>query len=123
MRIYPDALDCGISPLFFWKLSLDEIKDIIDSYNRKEITKQKQRAIDNSILADRIIRGIGMLFSQKGDNVEIKQIWDYYPGLFEEEKKNTLKQEEINELEEFKQRRKRFAYNHNKQIGADDRRQ
>lgn len=79
--------------------------------------KQKQRAIDNSILADQIIRGIGLLFSQKEDNVEIKQIWDYYPDLFEEEKKKAEEQKEINELEEFKEKRKRFAYNHNKQIG------
>ena len=82
--------------------------------------KQKQRAIDNSILADQIIRGIGLLFSQKEDNVEIKQIWDYYPDLFEEEKKKAEEQKEINELEEFKEKRKRFTYNHNKQIGADD---
>ena len=82
--------------------------------------KQKQRAIDNSILADQIIRGIGLLFSQKEDNVEIKQIWDYYHDLFEEEKKKAEEQKEINELEEFKEKRKRFAYNHNKQIGADD---
>ena len=82
--------------------------------------KQKQRAIDNSILADQIIRGIGLLFSQKEDNVEIKQIWDYYPDLFEEEKKKAEDQKEINELEEFKEKRKRCAYNHNKQIGADD---
>ena len=82
--------------------------------------KQKQRAIDNSILADQIIRGIGLLFSQKEDNVEIKQIWDYYPDLFKGEKKKAEEQKEINELEEFKEKRKRFAYNHNKQIGADD---
>ena len=82
--------------------------------------KQKQWAIDNSILADQIIRGIGLLFSQKEDNVEIKQIWDYYPDLFEEEKKKAEEQKEINELEEFKEKRKRFDYNHNKQIVADD---
>ncbi len=81
--------------------------------------KQKQRAIDNSILADQIIRGIGVLFSQKEDKVEIKQIWDYYPNLFKEEKRTALEQKEVNELEEFKDRRKKFAHNHNKQIGAD----
>lgn len=69
--------------------------------------KQKQRAIDNSILADQIIRGIGLLFSQKEDNVEIKQIWDYYPDLFEEEKKKAEEQKEINELEEFKEKKKK----------------
>lgn len=68
--------------------------------------KQKQRAIDNSILADQIIRGIGLLFSQKEDNVEIKQIWDYYPDLFKEEKKKAEEQKEINELEEFKEKEK-----------------
>lgn len=82
--------------------------------------KQKQKAIDNSILADQIVRGIGMLFSQKEDEIETKHIWDYYPNLFEEEKKIALEQKELNELEEFKEKRKRFAYNHNRQIGADD---
>lgn len=120
MRIYPNALDCGIDPLIFWDVSLAEIYDLIDSFNRKEILKQKQRAIDNSILADQIIRGIGMLFSEKEDNVEIKQLWDYYQKLFEEEKEAAFKQKELNELEEFKEKRRRFAYNHNKQIGADD---
>lgn len=61
-----------------------------------------------------------MLFSQKEDSIETKLLWDYYPNLFEEEKKIALEQKEINELEEFKQRRKQFAYNHNRQIGADD---
>lgn len=69
--------------------------------------KQKQRAIDNSILADQIIRGIGLLFSQKEDNVEIKQIWDYYPDLFKEENKKAEEQKEINELEEFKEKKKK----------------
>lgn len=82
--------------------------------------KQKQRAVDNAVLADQIIRGVGILFSQKADDVVTKQIWDYYPGLFEDEKKIALKQKEINELEEFKEKRRKFAYNHNKQIGADD---
>lgn len=101
-------------------MSLGDIYDLIDSFNRKEILRQKQRAIDNSILADQIIRGIAALFSEKEDEIEIKQVWDYYPGLFKEEKKAAIEQKEANELAEFKQKRRRFAYNHNKQIGDDD---
>lgn len=101
-------------------MSLGDIYDLIDSFNRKEILKQKQRAIDNSILADQVIRGIAALFSGKEDEIEIKQMWDYYPELFKEEKKATIEQKEANELAEFKEKRRRFAHNHNKQIGVDD---
>ncbi|WP_412421821.1 hypothetical protein [Thomasclavelia spiroformis] len=105
--------------MIFWDLGLDEIYDLIDSFNRREQLKQKQRAIDNTILANQIINGIAILFSDEKDNIEQKNIWDYYPELFEKEKIKFEEECELEEFENFKKRRKQFAYNYNKKIGAD----
>lgn len=94
---------------------------MIDSYQRIEIRKQKQRVIDNSILADQIVRGIGAMFSEKEDEVEIKQVWDYYPNLFDREKEVFEKQKDLEELEKFKEKRRKFALQHNKMMGDDER--
>lgn len=55
------------------------------------------------------------------DKVEINQVWDYYPGLFDEEKELYLKKKETDELEEFKNRRREFAkrFNKNRRKGDD----
>lgn len=105
--------------MIFWDLGLDEIYDLIDSFNRREQLKQKQRAIDNTILANQIINGIAILFSDEKDNIEQKNIWDYYPEFFEKEKMKFEEERELEEFENFKKRRKQFAYNYNKKIGAD----
>ncbi|WP_317437031.1 hypothetical protein [Thomasclavelia spiroformis] len=119
IEIYPNAIDCGISPFIFWNSCLDEIYDLISSYRRREKLKQKQRAVDNAILAQQIIQGIGALFSEKDSEIEIKQLWDYYPGVFEDEKKLYEKQKEIDEFEKFKEKRREFAQRYNLKIGVD----
>lgn len=89
------------------------------SYQRKEKLKQKQRATDNAILAQQIIQGIGVLFSEKDSEIEIKQLWDYYPEVFEDEKKLYEKQKEIDDFEKFKEQRRKFAQRHNGKIRGD----
>lgn len=89
------------------------------SYQRKEKLKQKQRATDNAILAQQIIQGIGALFSEKDSEIEIKQLWDYYPEIFEDEKKLYEKQKEIDDFEKFKEKRRKFAQRHNGKIRGD----
>lgn len=83
--------------------------------------KQKQIAIHNHNLADQLLRGISIIFSEeKASESDIKQIWDYYPGLFEEEKKQHLIEQEENEFENFKARRMKFANAYNKKFKGDD---
>lgn len=89
------------------------------SYQRKEKLKQKQRATDNAILAQQIIQGIGALFSEKDSEIEIKQLWDYYPEIFDDEKKLYEKQKEIDDFEKFKEQRRKFAQRHNIKIRGD----
>ena len=51
------------------------------------ILKQKQDAINNQILADQIITALDIMLSNNGESEKhVKQIWDYYPGLFDDEK-------------------------------------
>ena len=69
--------------------------------------KQKQIAIHNHNLANQLLRGISIIFSEeKASESDIKQIWDYYPDLFEDES--------------FKARRLRFANSYNKKFKGDD---
>ena len=86
----------------------------------KEKRKQKQIAIDNHILADQLLKGISVIFSEENKAIEINELWDYYPGLFEEEKKQHLIEQEENEFENFKARRMKFANAYNKKFKGDD---
>ncbi len=97
-----------------------EITDYIESYRRKEERKQKQIAIHNQNLADQLLRGISAIFSEDSNNISIKEIWDYYPDLFIEEKKAYQQKQEQEEFERFKERRKQFAYQFNKKYEGDD---
>ena len=119
-ELYPVALDCDISSFLFWESSVLEITDYIESYRRKEKRKQKQTAIDNHILADQLLKGISVIFSEENKAIEINELWDYYPGLFEEEKKQHLIEQEENEFENFKARRMKFANAYNKKFKGDD---
>lgn len=83
--------------------------------------KQKQIAIHNHNLADQLLRGISIIFSEeRASESDIKQIWDYYPDLFEDEKKEYYIQKEQDEFESFKARRLRFANSYNKKFKGDD---
>lgn len=67
-----------------------------------------------------IIRGISNIFSSDNDNrPEMKQVWDYYPNLFDEDRKHYERQQEQNELEEYKIRRKKFAERFNRKRRGD----
>lgn len=121
-ELYPFALDCGISPSVFWDLSILEISDLIESHERVEIRKQKQSAVNNQILSDQIMRGINLIIngSEKTNaDDQFKQLWDYYPDLFENEKKQYYTEKQESEFEVFKNRRKRFANQYNKKYKGD----
>ena len=116
------ALDIGISSSSFWELSIVEVSDLIESFERKEKRKQKQKVIDNQVLADQIIRGVNLIVngSEKTNPDDlIKQLWDYYPDLFADEKRIYEQESEITAFEKFKAGRRRFAKNYNKRYKGD----
>lgn len=116
------ALDIGISSSSFWNLSVLEISDMIESFERKEKRKQKQKVIDNQVLADQIIRGVNIIVNgsdKTNPDDMIKQLWNYYPDLFAEEKRIYEQESEITEFEKFKASRRRFANQYNRRYEGD----
>ncbi|WP_231385213.1 hypothetical protein [Candidatus Stoquefichus massiliensis] len=99
-----------------------EISDLIESHERVEIRKQKQVAVNNQILSDQIMRGINLIINgseKTNEDTQFKQLWDYYPDLFEDEKKQYYMEKQESEFEVFKNRRKRFASQYNKKYKGD----
>lgn len=122
-ELYPVALDIGMSSSFFYESTIPEIVDMIDSYERIEMRKQKQRAIDNQILADQIIRGFNVIMNGNGKSDSedsFKALWDYYPDLFAEEKEKYYQDKEAREFDNFKASRKIFANHYNKKYKRGD---
>lgn len=119
-ELYPMALDCGIRSSLFWNSSVLEITDLMESFERTERRKQKQRAIDNYYLADQIVAGFNLVMNgnENGENTP-HMLWDYYPGLFEEEKKLSKQLQEQDELERAKAGRRRLANAMNKKLKGD----
>lgn len=85
---------------------------MIESFNRKKIEQQKERAIFNNVLSNQIVQGISSLFDK---DTELMNVWDYFPELFEKEKAQYLEDKEEEEFEKFKARRKAFAERFNKE--------
>ena len=98
-------------------MSVAEIRDKIESYARVKERNFKEKVILNNVLADQISSRVARLLDNK---VEIKQIWDFFPNLFEEEKKQFEQEKEQDEFERYKLRKKQFANKVNKKFGGDN---
>ena len=114
-------LDMGYEPFLFWELSLAEVYELIESYQRKqklEAEKVKQQlkvdAVFNATLARQIGEYIALLFSKE---VQITSLHQLYPTLFEDESQNdshimTTDQE----LAYYKAKMDDFAFWHNARL-------
>lgn len=107
-EIYPHALDCGISPERFWNLSILEVTDIIESVQRQEKSRIKQKLMNSHFLAQDIGQYTAVAV-QGSDNVKIMELWDYFPELFLEEKKEWQERQAA----VYKAQMIDFAYRHN----------
>ena len=81
--MYPAALDCGILPDEFWRCSLAEVRDRIESYERTRRREEKQKILYINDLAGVIGLYMQRLFDK---DVQIPQPWEQYPALFQAEK-------------------------------------
>lgn len=112
-ELYPLCLDIGISPSSFYNYSLDELSDLISSHERKKKNEFKEKMILNEILANQITDFISCLLDK--DNAEhIRRLWDYYPTLFDVEKKAQEMMKTESELQAYKARFMAFAEDHNR---------
>lgn len=60
-----------------------ELKELVESYNRKQFQEQKEIASHQFIQAQMVARFVSLMFQEK---VEAPDIWEFYPALFADEK-------------------------------------
>lgn len=72
------ALDIGVPEREFWDMTLGEIGRVIESHNRREQQRMKERAAWDYRLAELIGSSVSRLFGGKYPPIQ-----DAYPGLFE----------------------------------------
>ena len=106
-------LDIGGKPLDFWDLTVLEIREMIESYNRVMIQKQKEKIIESYRLSQMIANNVSLLLSKDAKPLEV---WDYAPELFEEEKEQVEQARREQEMRLHKERMRMFAESHNRKL-------
>lgn len=106
-------LDIGGKPLDFWDLTVLEIRDMIESYNRITIQKQKEKIIESYRLSQMITNNVSMLLSKDAKPLEV---WNYAPELFEKEREQVEQARLDQELRLHKERMRMFAESHNRKL-------
>ena len=106
-------LDIGGEPLVFWDLTVLEIRDLIESYNRVRIQERKEKIIDSYRLSQMIANNVSLLLSKDAKPLEV---WDYAPELFQDEREQVEKARLAQELRLHQERMRMFAESHNRKF-------
>lgn len=94
-------------PWQFWRLSLAEALDIVEAYRERRKADIKNLFTE----ADAIASRISAILASKEDKAKVKiaHPWDYYPALFEEDRKRFEEEQQKIELENFKAQKRQYA--------------
>lgn len=106
-------LDIGGEPLVFWDLTVLEIRDLIESYNRVRIQERKEKIIDSYRLSQMIANNVSLLLSNDAKPLEV---WEYAPELFQGEKEQVERARQEQEMRLHKERMRMFAESHNRKF-------
>jgi len=106
-------LDIGGRPLDFWDLTVLEIREMIESYNRVTIQKQKEKIVESYRLSQMIANNVSLLLSKDAKPLEV---WDYAPELFQEEREQVERARQEQEMRMYKERMRMFAESHNRKM-------
>ena len=106
-------LDIGGKPLDFWDLTVLEIREMIESYNRIKIQERKEKIIESYRLSQMIANNVSLLLSKDAKPLEV---WDYAPELFQEEREQVEKARQEQEMLAHKERMRSFAESHNRKF-------
>ena len=104
-------LDIGGKPLDFWDLTVLEIREMIESYNRVKIQERKEKIIDSYRLSQMISNHVSLLLS---NDAKIVEFWEYAPELFIEEQQAVERERQRQALLLHKERMREFAERHNR---------
>ena len=104
-------LDIGGKPLDFWDLTVLEIREMIESYNRIKIQERKEKIIDSYRLSQMISNHISLLLSKDS---KVFEFWEYAPELFVEEQQAVEQERQRQAFLLHKERMREFAERHNR---------
>lgn len=109
----------GYSPSLFWDSSLQEVYDLMDSYNRRkknEINeledKLKAEISLNAVLARQIGEYVASLFNKEAQLTPLNK---FFPSLFVEDK-----EEVNNDMALYKAKMEEYAYRHNQKLRKEE---
>lgn len=104
-------LDIGGKPLDFWDLTVLEIREMIESYNRVKTQERKEKIIDSYRLSQMISNHVSLLLSK---DAKVLEFWEYAPELFVEEQQAVEQERQRQALLLHKQQMREFAERHNR---------
>ena len=104
-------LDIGGKPLDFLFLTVLEIREMIESYNRVKIQERKEKIIDSYRLSQMISNQVSLLLSK---DAKVFEFWEYAPELFAEEQQAVEQERQRQALLLHKERMRDFAERHNR---------
>lgn len=114
--LYGTALENGIGVDDFWDMTIPEVVDTIKARMKQRENAQKDRLRLVHFLA----KDVAQVFGSDKDNPP-KELWDFFPELFAEDKEEAEKANAEAEFALYKARMIDFALRHNnvrKEAGA-----
>lgn len=94
-------------------MSIQDIVDRMESYQRVKETEMRLEISLKHFLTRDIAQYISLVFNGE-DSVELKELWDFFPDLFKEEKETYIK----NQLQVYKAQMMDYSYRHNHARGG-----
>lgn len=100
--MYPKAIDSGLAISEFWELSIPEVRDAIESMERRV----KLELSHKFFLAQSIAEHVGLYLNNEN---KARQLWDFFPELFQKEKAEYEEIENKAAVAKAVENRKRYA--------------
>ncbi|WP_030127760.1 hypothetical protein [Streptococcus pyogenes] len=104
-------LDIGGKPLDFWDLTVLEIREMIESYNRVKIQERKEKIIDSYRLSQMISNQVSLLLSK---DAKVFEFGEYAHEIVVEEQQAVEQERQRQAFLLHKQRMREFAERHNR---------
>lgn len=118
--MYEVALDCGVPIGEYWELSIQEVADLLESHRRRERGEARKELSGKHFLAKDIAQHVNLIINGSNDGSGPMELWDFFPGLFEEERAHAEKAVQEQALAVYKAQMQDYAYRHNHRNGGGE---
>jgi hypothetical protein len=108
-----NSLDFGLSEFDFWEMTPGEVVRYAESRTRVRKLEAQEKATYDYILANLIVKGVGLTLGSKGSFPSIEEA---YPTLFQEEVKEVEERNKEQRMSLSALRFKQFAQSYNKKF-------